>query len=103
MNGQNGVKYTDSPDEYMAERSETLISAGISTEVILTDEPAADALVGVEEEHPTHIVVMAGGRRKTFNRAFFGYAITRLVRTVSNPIIFLPPGYEPPIEEKAGD
>ncbi len=98
-NGQNGIKYSESPDEYLDERSERLRSAGLSADVIRTDQQVADALLSVEVELPAHIVVTVGGRRRTLNRAFFGYAVTRLVRRVSNPIIFLPPGYEPPAED----
>ena len=98
-NGQNGIKYSESPDEYLEERSERLRSVGLSADVIRTDQQVADALLSVEIELPAHIVVTIGGRRRTLNRAFFGYAVTRLVRRVSNPIIFLPPGYEPPGED----
>ncbi len=99
-NGQNGTRYRESPGEYLEERSERLRSAGISADVMRTDHRVAEALLRVEAELPAHIVVMAAGRRRTLNRAFFGYAVTRLVRRVANPIIFLPPGYEPPAEDQ---
>ncbi len=98
-NGQHETRYSDNPDEYLDERSERLRSAGVSVDVMRTDHQVADALLSVEAELPAHIVVMAGGRRRTLNRAIFGYAVTRLARRVSNPIIFLPPGYEPPAED----
>ncbi len=99
-NGRNGIKYSESPGEYLEERSERLRSAGISADVMRTDHQVAEALLRVEAELPAHIIVMAAGRRRTLNRAFLGYAVTRLARRVSNPIIFLPPGYEPPAEDQ---
>ncbi len=99
-NGQNGIRYRESPNEYLEERSERLISAGISADIMRAEHRVAEALLRVEAELPDHIVVMAAGRRRTLNRAFFGYAVTRLARKVSNPIIFLPPGYEPPADDQ---
>ena len=99
-NGNNGLKYSDSPEEYIEERSERLRLAGVSTDVLRKDLGVSDALLSVESELPPHIVIMAGGRRRTLNRAFFGYGVTRLARRVSNPIIFLPPGYKPPTENQ---
>ena len=95
-NGQNGIRYLDSPGDYLEERSEKLQAAGISADILNLDSQTAEALSWAEGNLPSHIVVMAGGRRRTLNRVFYGYAVTRLVRRISNPIIFLPPGYEPP-------
>lgn len=98
-NGQNGIRYGDSPDEYLAERLERLKAAGISADVMRSDQQLSDALLSVDAELPAHIVVMAAARRRPVSRALFGYPVTRLARRISNPIIFLPPGYEPPAED----
>ena len=99
-NGQNRTRYNESPNDYLEERSERLIAAGISADIMRTDHKVDNALLSVEEELPAHIIVMASGRRRTLDRIFFGYSVTRLARRVSNPIIFLPPGYEPPAEDQ---